>query len=76
MSAPTVILFEDETVAQLHPITVGRPAYAIFCGAYSLIQLLDSQGITTCGIVRPHLTDVQRLRYPQLQDPTSANGFC
>jgi UDP-N-acetylglucosamine diphosphorylase/glucosamine-1-phosphate N-acetyltransferase len=72
--APTVILFEDDAVERLHPITIGRPAYAVSCGAYSLIQLLETEGIPVCGIVRPHLAEVQRLDYPQLDDPTQAEG--
>ena len=35
-----IIVFEDRYVPRLHPITVGRPAYAISCGSYRLVDWL------------------------------------
>ena len=35
-----IVVFEDEHVSRLYPVTVGRPAYAISCGSYRLIDWL------------------------------------
>ena len=34
-----ILLFEDDRVGQLAPLTIGRPAYAISCGSHQLIEL-------------------------------------
>jgi len=56
-----LILFEDEQVEQLAPITHGRPAYAIGCGGARLIELLAELGCepARCA-VRPHLQAVEQ----------------
>src|SRR5437762_2174052 len=65
-----IIVFEDEIVSRLFPITVGRPAYAIGCGSFRLIDWLArlgrDSGAELHGVVRPHLAAIQRLDYPQL----------
>ena len=35
-----IVVFEDEFAARLFPITVGRPAYAIGCASFRLIDWL------------------------------------
>ena len=35
-----IVLFEDNLVDRLHPITLSRPAYAITCGAWRLMDLI------------------------------------
>src|SRR4051794_2386149 len=64
-----IVVFEDEHVPRLYPITVGRPAYAIGCGSFRLIDWLDrisrETGIVLRGVVRPHLTALQQLDFPQ-----------
>ncbi|HVA46174.1 MAG TPA: putative sugar nucleotidyl transferase [Pirellulales bacterium] len=56
-----IILFEDEQVVDLYPVTIGKPAYTIACGAYRLLDVANdlaaSCGKTVCAIVRPHLRD-------------------
>ncbi len=56
-----LILFEDEQVEQLAPLAHSRPAYAIGCGGFRLIDLVGELG---CGparcAVRPHLRAVQQ----------------
>jgi UDP-N-acetylglucosamine diphosphorylase/glucosamine-1-phosphate N-acetyltransferase len=71
-----IVVFEDEQVSRLHPITLGRAAYAIGCGSYRLIdwlQRLSSEtGATLHGAVRPHLAGLQRLDFPEFSDtPTN-----
>lgn len=65
-----IVVFEDEHVSRLYPISIGRPAYAISCASYRLIdwlaQLSRETGIVLRGIVRPHLAEIQRLDFPQV----------
>jgi UDP-N-acetylglucosamine diphosphorylase/glucosamine-1-phosphate N-acetyltransferase len=49
-----IVLFEDDLVDQLAPLTTGRPAYAIGCASYRLIDLVESLGPVRC-IVRDYL---------------------
>jgi len=49
-----IVLFEDDRVDQLAPLTMGRPAYAIGCASYRLIDLVESLGPVRC-IVRDYL---------------------
>lgn len=53
----SIILFEDDRVAQLYPITIGRPAFAISCGTWRLVDLLAGLGAPIRWVVRPHLRD-------------------
>ena len=49
-----IVLFEDDRVDQLAPLTMGRPAYAIGCASYRLIDLVELLGPVRC-IVREYL---------------------
>jgi UDP-N-acetylglucosamine diphosphorylase / glucose-1-phosphate thymidylyltransferase / UDP-N-acetylgalactosamine diphosphorylase / glucosamine-1-phosphate N-acetyltransferase / galactosamine-1-phosphate N-acetyltransferase len=64
-----IIVFEDDQVSRLMPITVGRAAYAIGCGSFRLIDWLDTlrleTGAALRGVVRSHLAAIQRLDFPQ-----------
>jgi glucose-1-phosphate thymidylyltransferase len=54
---------------------VGRPAYAVSCGGYRLVDWLARLGQSLRGVTRPHLLDIQRLDYPQFRstnDPASS----
>ena len=53
-----VILFEDSHVDRLFPITAGRPAFAITCGGYRLIDLIKDGCGAAAYLVRPHLRAV------------------
>jgi glucose-1-phosphate thymidylyltransferase len=61
-----ILVFEDELVDQLYPLTIGRPAYALSCGSYRLIDWLALLGRPS-GSVRPHLRAVQALDFPELR---------
>ncbi len=67
-----VIVFEDAAAASLYPITTGRPAYAITCGGYRLVDWLRKLGEPVQGVVRPHLAEMQRLDFPDLADVPDA----
>jgi len=63
-----IVLFEDRGVANLHPITTGRAAYAITCASYRLVDWLDSLSPSAMvSVVRPHLQSIQLCDYPQFQ---------
>jgi hypothetical protein len=58
-----VLLFEDERVGQLAPATIGRPAYAVSCGSFRLIELVRELGAMR-RLVRPHLRGVETADSP------------
>jgi len=65
-----IVVFEDEQVWRLHPISIGRAAYAIGCGSFRLIdwlrRLARETGAALHGVVRPHLGQIQKLDFPEL----------
>ncbi|MCI0357625.1 MAG: hypothetical protein L0211_03955 [Planctomycetaceae bacterium] len=71
-----LIVFEDDQVPRLHPITLGRPAYAIGCGSYRLIDWLERLAAESGGVlrsvIRPHLAAIQRLDFPKIDGAKSA----
>jgi UDP-N-acetylglucosamine diphosphorylase/glucosamine-1-phosphate N-acetyltransferase len=58
-----IICFEDDRVDQLRPISQARPAYAITCASFRLIEWLQSLAGTLSGAVRTYLEVIQRLDY-------------
>ena len=70
----SIILFEDRRVTRLHPITVGRPAYAISCGSYRLVDWIRRLEQPVRAVVRPHLTEIQRADFSDLNaDPANVD---
>ena len=69
-----VVAFEDDRVTRLHPITLGRPAYAITCATYRLADWLPRLGDSLAGLVRPHLREIQRIDFPQLGAAAESGG--
>jgi UDP-N-acetylglucosamine diphosphorylase/glucosamine-1-phosphate N-acetyltransferase len=70
----SIVLFEDEHVARLSPITLSRPAYAVTCGSYRLIDWLERWQQPLRAVVRPHLAEIQRIDFPQFQAPRAGLG--
>jgi glucose-1-phosphate thymidylyltransferase len=66
-----ILIFEDDRVDDLAPVTTGRPTYAITCASYRLIDWVRLLGHPIAASVRSHLLDIQKLDY-QLQSPTSS----
>lgn len=70
-----IVVFEDPQVSRLYPITIGRPAYAISCGSFRLVdwvaRIATETGATLHGLVRPHLTQLQQLDFPQFAQERS-----
>ena len=61
-----VIVFEDARVSNLYPITIGRTTYAVTCGGYRLVDWLRKLELPLRGIVRPHLQEIQRVDFEDL----------
>jgi glucose-1-phosphate thymidylyltransferase len=55
-----IVVFEDERVSHLYPITVGRPAYTILCGSLRLVDWLQGLDASCIAVVREHLVEIQR----------------
>lgn len=63
-----IIVFEDAGTDKLSPISVGRPAYAITCGSYRLVDWLREFEGNLVGLVRPFLETIQLSDYPDFQN--------
>lgn len=66
--AMSILVFEDAAVSRLFPITIGRPAYAVTCGGFRLIDGLRELGEAIHGIVRPHLAELQRIDFADVAE--------
>ena len=58
------ITFEDEFVHQLFPITLARPAYAMLCGSFRLVDWIELLDDTPQAVVRDYLVEIQEADYP------------
>jgi glucose-1-phosphate thymidylyltransferase len=75
---PTIICFEDAAVQRLAPVVTARPAYAISCASFRLIDWLKRLGLPILASCRPHLRAIQQLDFgvsqatitPNLETPT------
>jgi glucose-1-phosphate thymidylyltransferase len=65
----SIVLFEDEHVAQLDPVAVGKPAFAISCGSYRLCDIAAELNQPARSRVRPHLSAIVAADFPEFQDP-------
>lgn len=71
-----IVVFEDLAVPRLNPVTLGRPAYAITCGSYRLIDWIAQLGgefsAHLRGVVRPHLVEIQKHDFSALNPQAKA----
>ena len=58
-----IICFEDDRVEQLRPITQARPAYAITCASFRLLDWVRRIPGKSVGCVRSYLQVIQKLDY-------------
>ena len=65
----TIVLFEDEQVRWLYPITISKPAFAISCGSRRLIDVVAGLGHALRWIVRPHLEVVTEANFTAVPAP-------
>ncbi len=70
----TIVVFEDSRTTGLYPITVGRPALAITCGGYRLVDHLLGLGETVRASVRPYLRSIVEVDFPELVGPLPTTG--
>lgn len=63
-----IVLFEDDKVSQLFPITLTRPAYTINCGSVTLRDWATELGTCVTGHVRPYLQRWQSAECPTFCD--------
>jgi UDP-N-acetylglucosamine diphosphorylase/glucosamine-1-phosphate N-acetyltransferase len=61
-----ILLVEDANVENLYPMTTGRPAYAVLCAGYRLIDWLSLLELPIGAAVRPQLVSLQRVDFPEL----------
>ncbi|HEY1597961.1 MAG TPA: putative sugar nucleotidyl transferase [Pirellulales bacterium] len=59
-----ILLFEDEQVTQLYPVSVGKPAFLLSCGSFRLLDLVTQIDPHVQVRVRPHLRAVHDADYP------------
>lgn len=64
-----ILLFEDHLTEQLAPITTSRPAYAITCASYRLIDWVRQLGKPVTADVRAYLKPIQKADFTDLEDP-------
>jgi glucose-1-phosphate thymidylyltransferase len=64
-----VVVFEDDFVNELFPITTGRLAYNIGCASYRLVEWLQKLSAPLFGQVRPHMRTIQEMDFPEIRDP-------
>ena len=62
-----IVVFEDRQVLRLYPMAIARPAYAITCGSYRLVDWLRGLGGPLSGVVRPYLSAIQDNDFPDFQ---------
>ncbi|HVX13196.1 MAG TPA: putative sugar nucleotidyl transferase [Pirellulales bacterium] len=59
-----IVLYEDEQVADLYPVTIGKPAYTISCGSFRLLDVAADLGAAfgrrVHALVRPHLREFRQ----------------
>ncbi len=59
-----IVFYEDEQVADLYPVTIGKPAYTINCGSFCLLDLAADLGAAfgrrVHALVRPHLREYRQ----------------
>ncbi len=67
--AMNIVLFEDNAVENIYPITTGRAAYEITCASYRLIDFARMISANTRSVVRDHLKPVQAVTDRSLTDP-------
>ncbi len=72
----SLVLFEDDRVDQLSPVVLGRPAFAVSCGGYRLIDLVDWDDGPRDFLVRPHLAAITQADFPTRTDAGRAESLC
>ena len=61
-----LLSLRTSTQPTLSPVTLGRPAFAINCGSWRLIDLVAELNCPIHAVVRPHLGALAAADFPQL----------
>lgn len=67
-----IILFEDSGAKQLAPVSLMRPAWAIRCASFRLIDQVSEIGDGITSFVRPHLQTLQLNDWPSFSLESNA----
>jgi glucose-1-phosphate thymidylyltransferase len=59
-----IVLFEDEFAADLRPVSLTRPAFAVTCACYNLYEVVSQVCESPGWIVRGYLEDVVNGSFP------------
>jgi glucose-1-phosphate thymidylyltransferase len=70
----SIVLFEDDRVALLDPVAVGKPAFTISCASYRLVDLALRLRRPIEARVRPHLTDLVTADFGEFRHGSSPSG--
>src|SRR5690349_20889183 len=62
----SMVVFEDDLVCRLDPVALGKPAFAVSCGAVRLIDLVAAWNGPLHAQVREHLRDIVAADYPAI----------
>lgn len=62
----SILVFEDAQVENLYPITIGRPACAITCAGFRLVDWIHRLEAPTGAVIRPHLAEMFAIDFPKL----------
>jgi len=68
-----IILFEDSTATQLAPVSLTRPAWAIRCGSFRLIDWIRQWDESITAFVRPHLQAICQSDWPDFRNQLAAS---
>ena len=62
---PRIVLFEDHLLSEMTPISLTRPAFAVTCACYTLLEVARAAGGEVSWIVRDHLAKTSAQRFPR-----------
>ena len=58
-----VVLFEDQFLADMSPVTLTRPAFDATCACLTLWDVAAATGAEVSWLVRPHLAKLAACRF-------------
>jgi len=71
LDSPLVLVFEDEAIDRLQPVTTARPGYAVSCASFRLIDWIRMLDVPIWASIRPHLRILQKEDFGYLTPPES-----
>jgi len=60
-----IVLFEDQFLADMNPVTLTRPAFAVTCACWTLYEIASTVSERLHTIVRGYLRKIAARGYPQ-----------